>query len=60
MSVKHLYTRTFINACTYRGNKGHTAVVLVSRYDCLSSLLLSPRFLQITSAYTPDLERLAV
>jgi hypothetical protein len=41
-------------------NKGHTGVVLVSRFGCLSSVLLSPHFLQTTSAYTPDLGRLAV
>ena len=56
----HAYPCTFTNECTYWGNKRHTGVVLVSRCDCHSSLLLSPHFLQTTSAYTPDLERLPV
>ena len=60
MSEKHLYAPTSTIQCTYWGISGHTGVVLVSRYDCLSSGLLSPHFLQTTSVYTPDLERLAV
>ena len=60
MSEKHLYIRITTNECTYWENKGHTGVVLVSRSDGLSSVLLSPRFLQTTSAYTPDLGHLAM
>ena len=45
---------------TYWGSKGHTGVGLVSRCDRLSSVILSPHFLQTTLVYTPDLERLAV
>jgi hypothetical protein len=60
MLERHLYTRTSTSECTYWGNKGHTGVVLVSRCDRLSSVILSPHFLQTTLAYTPDLERLAV
>ena len=60
MSEKHLYTCKSTNECTYWENKGHTGVVLVSRCDRLSSALLSPHFLQTTSAYMPDVGRLAV
>ena len=45
---------------TYRGDKRRTGAVLVSRCDHLSAVFLSPRFLQTTLAYTPDLGRLAV
>ena len=34
--------------------------LLVSRCDCLSSVILSPHFPQTTLAYTPNLECLAV
>ena len=60
MSEKHLYIHTFTGYRTYWKNKGHTGVVLVSRFDRLFSVVLSPHCLQSTSAYTPDLERLAV
>ena len=60
MSEKYLYTCTYINKRTNRGYKGYTGVVMVSRGDYLSSVLLSPHFLRTTSAYTPDLGRLAV
>ena len=49
-----------ISECTYSGNMGRTGVGLVSRCDRLSSVILSPHFLQTTLAYTPDLERPAV
>ena len=45
---------------TDRGSKGHTGVGLVSRCDRLSSVILSPHFLQTTLAYNPDVERLAM
>ena len=60
MSETHLYARTSANECTYWVNNGHTGVVLVSRCDCLSSVLLSQHFLRTTLAYMPDLGRLAV
>ena len=41
-------------------NTGHTGVVLVSRYDWLSSVIRSPHFLQTALAYTLDLECLEV
>ena len=59
MLEKHLYTQ-ITSECTYWGNMGHTGVVLVSRCDCLSCVILSRHFLQTTLAYTPGLERLAV
>jgi len=49
-----------VSVRAYWGSKGHTGVGLVSRCDRLSSVLLSPHFLQTTLAYTPDLERLAM
>ena len=60
MPEKHLYTRKCTNECTHWDNKGHTGVVLVSRCDCLSSVLLSQHHQRTTSAYTPDLGRLSV
>ena len=60
MLEKHLYTRTTINEWRYWENERHTGVVLVSRYDCLSSVIVSPYFLQTSSEYTPDLEHRAV
>ena len=60
MSEKHRYTRTSTDECTYGENKRHTGVVLVSRCDCLSSVLRSQHYLQTTSAYTPGLGRLAM
>ena len=60
MLEKHLYTRTSTIQCAYWESKGHTGVVLVSRCDCLSSVIRSPHFLQTTLAYTLDLERLEV
>ena len=50
----------FMYVRTYWGSKGHTGVGLVSKCDRLSSVILSPHFLQTTAAYTPDLEHLAV
>ena len=60
MSEKHLYVRISTGEWTYWGNKGHTGVVLVSRCGRLASVIHSPHFLQTTSAYTPDQERLGV
>ena len=60
MLERYLYTRTYTSEWTYWGNKGRTGVVSVSRCDCLSSVILSPHLLQTASAYTADLERLAV
>ena len=60
MLAIYLYKRTSISRYMYRGNKGHTGGVLVSRCGCLSSVILALHFLQTTSAYTPDLESLAV
>ena len=59
--------RRNISICAYplisvriEENKAHTGGVLVSRYGCLYFLIRAPHFLQTTSAYTPDLERLEV
>ena len=60
MLERHLYICTSTRECAYLETEGRTGVVLGSRCDCLSSVILSPRFLQTTSMYTPDLERLAV
>ena len=57
---KYLYTRKSTSECAYRENMGHTGVVLEPRRDCLSSVSLSPHFLQTTLGYTPYLELLAV
>ena len=54
--------------CTFQGARRqtlsylcqHSSPVLVPRCFGLSCVLLSPHFLQTTSAYTPDLERLAM
>ena len=58
MLEKHLYTHTSTNERIDWGNEGRTGVVLVSRRGCLPSVILSPHFLQTTSAYTLGLERL--
>ena len=60
MSEKHLYANIFTGYRTYWESKGHTGVVLVSRFDCLFSVIPSLHCLQTTSAYTLDLGRLAV
>ena len=60
MSEKRFYIREYTGEWTHWGNKGHTGVALVSRCGCLSSVIRSPRFLQTTSANTPDWERLEV
>ena len=54
---KHLYTRTPINRCTYKGNTRHTDVVLGGGR---SSVIVPPHFLQSSSAYTPGLGLFAV
>jgi len=59
MLDRYLYHQ-LVSVRAYWGSKGHTGAELVPRCDRLSSVILSRHFLQTTSAYTPDSERLAV